>query len=155
LNQLTCYLVIEFSWRWKIWIELPGTKSVCMILWARGNEAWSEIILKAIVSLWRMVSNQTSFPSTPSYICLYGERWERIDLMREEERTDWFWFGHALFFMVRYILQDGKMCGSCKHGVLLGMAPSILSNFSHTFYVYMFHGIEYFTLFFLFQVNHL
>lgn len=47
------------------------------------------------------------------------------------------------------------MCGSGKHGVLLAMAPSILSNFSHTFYVYMFHGIEYFTLFFLFQVNHM
>lgn len=136
----------------KIWIELPGTRLIAWYYELGGMKPGPRSFSRLLFTCdeWSRIRHHS-----PELLRMSVWRKVRKDWFDERSReTDWFWFGHALFFMVRYIRQDGKMCGPGKHGVLLRMAPSILSNFSHTFYAYMFHRIEYFTLFFLFQVNH-
>lgn len=102
--ELTCYLALELQTKNMNFIV--SNKSMPHVYyWARGNEAWSEIILKTVAcSILVKVKDGLEPDTMPlnSFICLSVEKSgrERIDL-RERQRqrvwTVWFWFGHALF----------------------------------------------------------
>lgn len=133
-NEWNCYLH-DHGKRERI--RLLVTRS-WKILWARGNEAWSEIILRNDLCLWRMVSNQTPFPSTPSYVWVEKNVGEKHFDLIQKQRRGLFDFDLAMhwFFMGPYIREDGECVGS-ENGVShMSWLPHLVKLFTQILSVY-------------------